>query len=487
MFANSNSVKTIFSQENFTSDNQLTYSKLTYLNPVELKALVNNILSGNNVSTQIRDFGNLIHPRTAKTNFNEHKEQVYSFINKIKDLKLLDESFKSYVLTSIKFGDANIIDINMYVYKKNNEISFYFVGKDLANHYTNLPLFSVISNGKREIIRPKTGTNNSKWYPYKIVTYIVQIAVNLRLLELYLRSLKRDLGIVVQKSNIVGSSNVPISIPPEYNNYLFLTNPNELNSNSNPIKIKPGLFIFQRNGVTTKRINQMIGYIRETFYHISNLIYPKTILSNDLSSFYNSKYIFGITSWDRHASLLIKINKTNLNSDLDLQEDTLDSQSDDFDKDEEDEEGEEDEEDEEDEGEEEDEESLIELDMSNNLSDSLDVPKLNENNNNNNTQFEIWIIDPWKNKLKQERWNSILSTNSEIKVNFISRRLKDQGKEGSCVLCAFARLLFLANSINLTIPNNLVGSEILIQTNLSTPIPDFFAYLTSFIFRNCVN
>lgn len=68
--------------------------------------------------------------------------------------------------------------------------------------------------------------------------------------------------------------------------------------------------MFQRNGVMSYKTNKMIRYVDEIFSHLSGKIFPYMIKSSDLSQFYASKFNIGITSWDCHASLVIKVKKS---------------------------------------------------------------------------------------------------------------------------------------------------------------------------------
>jgi hypothetical protein len=59
----------------------------------------------------------------------------------------------------------------------------------------------------------------------------------------------------------------------------------------------------------------------------------------------------------------------------------------------------------------------------------------------------------------------LIPANPDIRIVFFTRKIKDQKKEGSCVLCAMARLVSLVDS---TEP---------IETNALKPIGNFYAYL----------
>jgi hypothetical protein len=443
-----------------------------YIDVNKLNTFVRDIFSLN-VPRELREIGEKINPRTGKSNYEEHKEQIYKYIDEIRSCLLEPGRNKSYVLSSIKYGDVNIVDINLYVHKNyKDDLNFYFVGKDLANYFKMLPYFKIISKGKKEFINHSKGNNHSRWYPYTVKNFMVKIAVNLRLLELYFRELQSE-SIFVRKNNILGSV-ILFEIPEEFKKYSFLVDNHEYNSQLNPLKIKPGLFVFQRNGVKNYKTNKMIRYIEDYFYHLSKKIFPFIIKSNDLTQFYTSKFVIGITNWDNHASIVIKVKRntkseiirTNLIGEDMVEEDMVEEDMVEEDMVEEDID------------EEDIDETSIDLDLS--------VLSLQENLEVNNIDFDeydIWIVDPWKKKLKKERWDNLVQTNSKINIQFINRIRKDQGSEGSCVLCSFARILYTINSIDLGSSDNI---SIHLKDNLSNPIPDFIGYLTSYIFRNCI-
>ena len=125
----------------------------------------------------------------------------------------------------------------------------------------------------------------------------------------------------------------------------------------------------------------------------------------------------------------------------------------------------------------------INLDLSDLSSiDSSLQEELNMNNINFD-EYDIWIIDPWKQRLKKETWDNIIQINSKINIQFVKRIRKDQGKEGSCVLCSLARILYTIHSVDF---DNNEEISLRLKENLSNPIPDFIAYITSYIFRNCI-
>lgn len=88
----------------------------------------------------------------------------------------------------------------------------------------------------------------------------------------------------------------------------------------------------------------------------------------------------------------------------------------------------------------------------------------------------IEILDPWKQHIEKNILNqfNIHIKNYNWNVIFICRQLKDQVVgEDSCVLVAFARLLYLAS-----IEKESYGTEY-----YNKPIPDFFAFLASYLYK----
>ena len=96
--------------------------KFEYLNIFiesnELKYIITTIIE-TKVPDKIREIGESLHPRFNKSNYEVHKEQIYQLIENIINAKLEVDKQISIVLTCIKLGDVNTIDINLHVSKKN--------------------------------------------------------------------------------------------------------------------------------------------------------------------------------------------------------------------------------------------------------------------------------------------------------------------------------------------------------------------------------
>lgn len=91
----------------------------------------------------------------------------------------------------------------------------------------------------------------------------------------------------------------------------------------------------------------------------------------------------------------------------------------------------------------------------------------------------ILIIDPWMKYFPKKTMESIVCANKTINVEFLQRSMCDQDKEGSCVLCCIARMLYVADCLAL---HNVYTRETIEQI-VDEPITDFYAYLAHFVFR----
>lgn len=91
----------------------------------------------------------------------------------------------------------------------------------------------------------------------------------------------------------------------------------------------------------------------------------------------------------------------------------------------------------------------------------------------------IFIVDPWMKYLPKKIMKNIDCEDETINVEFLQRSISDQDKEGSCVLCCIARMLYIADSLTL----HDVYTKENIEQLVNEPITDFYAYLAHFVFR----
>ncbi|MFN9115311.1 MAG: hypothetical protein ACK5XN_35080, partial [Bacteroidota bacterium] len=323
-------------------------------------------------------------------------------INKIAHLNMIDTIVdraiaekKDMILSMVSIASRPVIDINVrVVYKLDKTLEYYIVGRDLRKYHMFLPKIHDRKIGRS--YGPRTGTNNSKWYPFFMATVMKNIALHLRMLDLYLKTNRVYItqDYTVATSGILGIE-VPVEIP---ESFADIINVDDLHCDSNPIKKSDGIYIFGKNGTSAETANKMLEQL-STFKQFKN-IYPVQIKTADmLVEFVKSPYIMALAVWNHHARVLVK----------------------------------------------------------------------------NECIKTIEILDPWKKTIDlatlTEFTNSLIE--SKWKIKFIQRSIVDQFlTEGSCVMVAFSRLLFMA-SFDL--------SEILSKYNVH--ISDFFAFLTSFIYR----
>lgn len=424
----------------------------------EIDNIIINIISGKN-PIEINDIKEETHPRTFKPNYDTHKEQINQFVAKIENN---DTNKKMFVLSRISYLKPNIIDIDLCVSKSDlNKIQYYFVGRDLAKYYRFLPCYELNLCNKKISIRPKTGTSHAKFYPDCVKDFMVEIAINLRMLDLYCKKCKMTTGYTLKKTKLLGLV-IPFDIPEFYKDWVELANKSELDSHDNPVKISEGKFLFGKNGITNGRAGWMLNLLFNKYPQFNSYCCPRLLNTCNLNKFILSEYTFAVTSWKQHSRFIIKIKKSDdINYDniepehmtIDLNEESdgkkLDSQYDEE-----------------------------EFDESINLTESeKKIIGL----------YNILIIDPWMKKLPDLIKNKLEQKNPLNEIKIFNRMIKDQSKEGSCVLCTLARLIYLITSLyfinkegldenNTTLINKYIK-------NLNTPIPDFYAYLVKFLYR----
>lgn len=442
----------------------LNQSQLSNTN-LEIDKIIISIISGKN-PIEINDIKDDIYPRSFKSNYNTHKEKIIQLIDKIESNQ---SNKKMYVLSRLSYLKPNIIDIDLCVSKSfDNKIQYYFVGRDLAKYYRFLPCYELNLVHKKIQIRPKTGTSHAKFYPDCVKDYMVEIAINLRMLELYCKKYKMVTGHTLKQTKLLGSI-ITFEIPEYYKGWAELIDPKQINSQDNPVKISEGKFLFGKNGITSGRAGWMLNLLFEKFPEFKSYCCPRVFNTCDLNNFILSGYTYAVTSWHRHSRFIIKIKKTDdinnlyeieeskslINKDSD--EETNDDTKDDI--------------------------------SEYNESNDLDNVDLSESNLKTISQYNILVIDPWMRSLPELVKNKLEQKNPLIEIKVYNRIIKDQSKEGSCVLCTLARLIYLITSVYFIDKQNITDNSNLIikyTKYLNKPIPDFYAYLVKFLFRKTV-
>jgi hypothetical protein len=366
----------------------MSNSRLT-INQSELTTIIRNI------------FQSIVTPRLEKT-FNEiyngksNKDSHIERINQLDTLAKLERKFK--IISMVSIAKRPIVDINVQVTcVESGEVKYSLFGSDLRKYHMYLPKIRDQLTGR--VFRPKVGTRYSRWYPDFMAPVMKNIALHLRMLDLYL---KFNHMVITQdySSSEIGilGLEVPFDIDEKYEEFFDIQ---EVECDSNPIKKSPGIFLFGKNGISHEIANQMANNVSKFtgFEHV----YPNEIKeSKQLIQFINSPQTIAIGTWNRHARILIK--QTNIKT--------------------------------------------------------------------------VEIIDPWKKIIEAD---FLLKCNNLAcligwNVVFIKRKIEDQMcGENSCVLVAFARLMYLASK-----ETKLYSYS---YANYNNPIPDFYAFLASYLYR----
>jgi len=356
------------------------------LNQSELATIIRNIFRGV-VTPVLEETFNLV--------YKYEKNQVFH-------QKLIEEidarskrEMKDMVLSLISLQYRPIVDIIVRtVTKPGQTTQYYIIGSDLRKYHMYLPKILDIETGKT--ISPRTGTRHSKWYPFFVAKTMKNIALHLRMLDIYLKTnrIKITPEYTTSTSGILGME-VLFEVPEDFEDIVEVE---DLENSSNPIKSGDGIYVYGKNGVD-KEITGKIATSIASLPKFSNVFSKQLTNSEELLEFIKSPQTIAIGCWNRHARVFIK----------------------------------------------------------------------------NNVSHVVDIIDPWKRRIEIEtisEFNSVAST-CEWSVNFVVRRIVDQVRgEGSCVLVAFARLLFLASS-----------GVVIDKSKYENPIPDFFAFLSSHFYR----
>jgi hypothetical protein len=364
----------------------MSNSRVT-INQSDLIIIIRNIFRG------------IITPVLEST-FNKGYNGKSNQIAHVERINQLDESAKqerkSKIISMVSIAKRPIIDIYVQVTCiESGEVKYSLFGSDLRKYHMYLPKIRDRITGRE--FRPKVGVRFSRWYPNFMAPIIKNIALHLRMLDLYLKTnnvlISQDYSSA--KVGILGLE-VPFDIDERYEELFDIQ---DIESDSNPSKKSPGIFLFGKNGISLAIVNQMANYVSKItgFEHV----YPSEIKeSKQLIQFINSSQTIGIGTWNRHARILIK--QTNTNT--------------------------------------------------------------------------VEIIDPWKSVIEEETLDKFNYSANLIDWNimFVKRRIIDQLiGEDSCVLVAFARLMYLASTETETYSN----------INYDIPIPDFYAFFASYLYR----
>ena len=262
-----------------------------FVNMTDLKYLVTTLFRGINVPL-LEIIGSSTHP-SGKSNNDFHSMLIENQVKKVYSY----EGKKDFLISRISLAKKNHINIDLHVQKSDNKVQFYFVGSDLKYYFMFLPKINHY---------PHTGTSNSKWYGYESKSYMIKIALGLKLIEIMLFNIRINQTYDLNSTGILGLE-VNFDISDKYIAYQMLTLDKSIRSSSNPIKISEGIFIYGKNGINNDIIDKMILILNLKFSHISELLFPIIIKNYDLFEFNSSNYTYAICSWNHHARILVKI------------------------------------------------------------------------------------------------------------------------------------------------------------------------------------
>jgi len=272
----------------------------------DFKYLITNVFKGNYTDISLLErIGSRNHPFSQDpiTNNDFHTSLIEEQITKVCSTDTFNKNKKDYVISRISLSKSNRINIDLHIQKINDKIQFYLVGSDLKDYFMFLPKLGHY---------PHTGSLNSKWYGYEYKSYMIKIALGLKLIEIMLFGIKIQniYNINETKTGILGLE-VQFEIPTKYKTYDMLNLQSSTRCSLNPIKISDGIFLYGKNGINHESSNKIISILR-TFSHISDLLFPTIITNYDLIEFNTSTYHFAICSWNNHARILVKTGKINI-------------------------------------------------------------------------------------------------------------------------------------------------------------------------------
>lgn len=359
---------------------------MTTINQSELTSIIRDIFRGV-VSPFLENTFNEVY--RGNINYTFHSQLVDQIDAQVK------YEMRDMALSLITIRNRPVVDIIVRVVKRaGSDTQYYIVGSDLRKYHMYLPKIHDKKTGCS--IRPRTGTNHSKWYPFFLEKTMKNIALHLRMLDLFLKNnrirITRDY--TTAETGILGAE-VHFDIPERFRDMFVV---DDLEKDSNPTKIANGLYVYGKNGVNKESSAQIATTIASLteFTHV----FPKQVTTpEELVEFIKAPQTIAMGSWNRHARVLIKHCAVK----------TVD------------------------------------------------------------------ILDPWKRTIESETLTRFrtLASSCDWSVNFVVRSIVDQVRgEGSCVLVAFARLLFLAScgaSINSFMYN--------------LQIPEFYAFFSSYFYR----
>lgn len=250
------------------------------------------------------------------TNYDYHYLEVINIISELQNIH--NEYNKNYCISNVNLHESNIVDI-LVIFSKYSSGELYcgILGNDLKEHVHELPKIfykNVLNSPKTSIMKQNftfSGIRKKRFmifkkYPYFCQNYFIEIAVNLRLLQMFLFD-KQIIDIRDSKNTGILGLDVKVNIPAEINSHIY-----NVDKSLNPVKYGPGLFLFRKNGISYYNEFNVLRHLVKidcfkTIYHKPiHLDSHKLNPGEDFLNFIKDKTIFAYIGWDKHAKCLIK-------------------------------------------------------------------------------------------------------------------------------------------------------------------------------------
>jgi hypothetical protein len=147
---------------------------------------------------------------------------------------------KYMVLSIVSLKYSPIINITVRtVTKPGQPTEYYIFGSDLRKYHMYLPKIYDKRTGKSSA--PRTGHKHSKWYPFFVAKTMKNIALHLRMLDIYLKTnhIRITPEYTTKTSGILGME-VLFEVPEDFEDIVSVE---DFENASNPIKRCEGIYV----------------------------------------------------------------------------------------------------------------------------------------------------------------------------------------------------------------------------------------------------
>lgn len=270
------------------------------LNQTELKNLIRRVLGGKWKQTCLKDIGEHVYPRFKYSNEVIHRQFIQDMIDDVKD-----KYYDYRIISSVSIRNKPIIDIYVDICHDYNNVKFRIYGLDLRNHCSFIPNMLFTNSSGKTIFGKPLYRKKSNYYEYPpyMEEKMIDVALGLRLLNIYLKKVKITNDFTKQDTGLLGYE-VKIDIPSIFKDYVqkydtALHNPLLRNCE----KIGDGLFLF-RKYFDYDYINEYLERLSEIFP-----IFKKVLTNYSLSKikeFIDSEYSFAIFDLQHQYKTIFK-------------------------------------------------------------------------------------------------------------------------------------------------------------------------------------